>query len=72
MTAAATFMRRNPHCFDAQLVIYGAADDFEHGLLGRFDGGLIAAQDANALRERGPLPMGGCHDTSAMLHFYIT
>jgi hypothetical protein len=54
MTAAATFMRRNPHCFDAQLVIEGPADDFEHGLLGRFDGGLIAARDVNAVRKRAP------------------
>ena len=54
----AAAQRIAPHCFDAQLVIDGAADDFEHGLLGRFDGGLIAAQDANALRERGPFPWG--------------
>src|ERR1700736_46172 len=46
----AAAQRIAPHCFDAQLVIEGPADDFEHRLLRRFDGGLIAAQ--NLLHHR--------------------
>jgi hypothetical protein len=63
MTGAATFMRLPAITADNFPVSQGSRSSAgsavidlveERGLLGRFDGGLIAAQDVNALRERGP------------------